>query len=174
MKPSLRRAVDIRTILRMSVTVRLDDSEYLHALIAGCMRRAAAREKGRKNYYGARSADNEAADLIGAVGEACVAKWLDAWWVGAGKFRGGDVRAFQVRATTYETGHLVLNAADSDETPYICVITNDGIGRICGWVYGKEGKQDRYLTDKSGRGPAFYVPQADLRPPETLPRDEKW
>lgn len=153
----------------MPETVTLDNSEYLHALIAGCMRRAAAREKERKNFYGAKSADAELLDLIGSVGEACVAKWLNAWWAGAGIFRGDDVGQYQVRTTTYESGHLVLNNNDSDDKPYILVVANNGVGKIHGWVYGREGKKPDFWTDKSGRGPAYYVPQSALRGIDTLP-----
>lgn len=155
-----------------TVTVTLDDSEYLHALIAGCLRRANARAKGRKNFYGAQSADAELLDMIGAVGEAVVAKHLNQFWAGAGVFRGDDVGRYQVRSTTYDSGHLVLNRNDSDDTPYILVCVNSGVGKIRGWVYGREGKQPQFWRDMSGRGPAFYVPQSALRSIDTLVDDE--
>jgi hypothetical protein len=157
-----------------TVTVSLDNSEYLHALIAGCLRRANARAKNRQNYYGAQSADSELLDLIGSVGEACVAKHLDRFWAGAGVFRGGDVAEYQVRTTTYDGGHLVLNRNDDDDTPYILVCVNSGVGKIRGWIYAREGKQAKYWIDKSGRGPAFYVPQVDLRPVDTLGQEERF
>lgn len=152
----------------MTATVTLDNSEYLHALLAGCLRRASARAKGRQNYYGAQSADSELLDMIGAVGECVVAKHLNRFWAGAGAFRGGDVDDFQVRTTTYDSGHLVLNNNDSDDKKYILVCVNSGVGKIRGWVYAREGKQAKYWKDKSGRGPAYYVPQSDLRPISTL------
>lgn len=155
----------------MTVTVPLDDSEYLHALIAGCMRRASARARGRKNYYGAQSADSELLDLIGAVGEAVVAKHQNRFWAGAGVFRGGDVGRYQVRSTTYDSGHLVLNKNDDDNTPYILVCVNSGVGKIRGWIYARDGKKEKYWRDMSGRGPAFYVPQSDLLPISQLPGD---
>ena len=151
-----------------TVTVTLDNSEYLHALIAGCLRRASARAKGRKNYYGAESADSELLDLIGAVGEAVVAKHFNKFWVGAGAFRGDDVGRYQVRSTTYDGGHLVLNNNDNDETPYILVCVNSGVGKIRGWITAREGKQPQYWKDMSGRGPAYYVPQSALRSIDTL------
>ena len=155
------------------VTVVLDNSEYLHALMAGCLRRASAREKQRQNYYGALSADSELLDLIGSIGEAVVAKYLDRFWCGRGKFRGGDVGSYQVRATKYDTGCLLLNKNDYPDTPYILVTVNSGVGKIRGWVYAREGQQDKYLQDKSGRGKAYYVPQDALRPIETLPTENK-
>lgn len=154
--------------MQQTVTVTLDNSEYLHALIAGCMRRAAAREKGRQNYYGAIPANAEVIDLIGAVGEACVAKYLNEFWLGAGRFRGDDVGAFQVRSTTYDDGHLVLNKNDDDAKAFILACVSNGVGKLRGWIYASEGKREEYWTDKSGRGPAYYIPQSVLRPMESL------
>ena len=153
----------------MTVVVELTNSEYLHALIAGSLRRADARAKGRQQYYGARTADSELLDIIGAVGECCVAKHRDVFWCGAGEFRGDDVGSLQVRATTYDNGHLVLTKSDEDNKPYVLVCVSNGVGKIRGWLYGREGKQERYWQDKSNRGPQFYIQQSDLRPVDTLP-----
>lgn len=149
-------------------TVTLDNSEYLHALMAGCLRRVSARQAKRQNYYGALSIDAEMLDIIGAVGEAIVAKHLDKFWCGRGKFRGGDVGDYQVRTTKYQNGHLLLNNNDYPDIPYILVTVNNGVGTICGWLYAKEGQRQEYWQDKSGRGGAYYVPQSKLRPIETL------
>ena len=157
-----------------TVTITLDNSEYLHALIAGSLRRASARAKGRKNYYGAQSADAELLDLVGSVGECVVAKHLDRFWAGAGLFRGEDVGEYQVRTTTYDSGHLVLNNNDYDDKKYILVCVNSGVGKIRGWIYARDGKQEKYWKDKSGRGPAYYVPQSDLRPISTLMADKEF
>ena len=154
-----------------TVTVTLDNSEYLHALIAGSLRRASARARGRQNYYGAQSADAEKLDIVGSVGECVVAKHLNKFWAGAGAFRGGDVDGYQVRTTTHDAGHLVLNSNDDDGKKYILVCVNNGVGKIRGWMYAREGKQRKYWRDMSGRGPAYYVPQSDLRPIATLQSD---
>jgi hypothetical protein len=153
----------------MTVTVALDNSEYLHALIVGSLRRANAREKSRQNFYGAKSADAETLDIIGAVGECVVAKHRNVFWSGAGLFRGDDVGPYQVRATTYDSGHLVLNKNDDDAKAFILVCVNNGVGKIRGWIYARDGKKPEYWVDKSGRGAAFYVPQSDLQPIESLP-----
>lgn len=155
----------------MTVQITLDDSEYFHALVAGCMRRVSARQKNRQHYYGALPADAELLDIIGSIGEAVVAKYLDKWWVGRGQFRGGDVGDYQVRTTKYDTGHLLLNKNDYPEIPYILVTVSSGVGKIRGWMYAKEGQDEKYWKDKSGRGGAFYIPQSDLTPIEKLPAD---
>lgn len=153
----------------MSVTVELTDSEYLHALIAGCMRRVSARGAGRQNYYGAEAADAEMIDILGAVGEACVAKHLDNFWLGAGLFRGDDVGIYQVRSTKYDTGHLVLNKADDPGKVFILVTVCCGVGKLRGWVWARDGQHERYWKDKSGRGGAYYIPQSDLISMAELP-----
>jgi hypothetical protein len=63
---------------------------------------------------------------------------------------------------------LVLNNNDDDSKKYILVCVNNGVGKIRGWLYAREGKQRKYWRDMSGRGPAYYIPQSDLRPISTL------
>jgi hypothetical protein len=145
--------------------VELSNDEYFAAMVSGCMRRINARRNRRSNYHGRSPEGQEEIDLLGAVGEACVAKYLNKFWLGPGEFRGADVGDdLQVRTTSYKTGHLVLSDGDSPDARYILVYACDGVGHIRGWCYGREGQQGMYLTDKSGRGPAYYVPVSALHP----------
>lgn len=152
----------------MSVTVELDNSEYLHALMAGVLRRVSARASKRENYYGAKAEDAEILDILGAVGEAVVAKHLDKFWCGRGVFRGGDVGDFQVRTTKYSNGHLLINKNDYPDKKYILVTVCDGVGTIRGWMYGRDAQKPEFVRDISGRGECFCVPQESLRAMEEL------
>lgn len=151
--------------------VELTSSEYLQAMVVGCMRCCEDRKLGRRHAYGARRQDAELHDIVGAIGEAVVAKYLGAFWLGTGTFRGHDVATYQVRSTKYDPPFLCLHSKDDDDKAYICTHVCEGVGVIHGWMYGSEGKAERYFSDrwKNGR-PAFWVPHTDLHPIEELPR----
>lgn len=153
--------------------VVLTDDEYFAAMVSGCMRRAAARAKGIVHAHNRGLEGSEAIDIMGAVGEACVAKYLDRFWLGPGTFRGADVHDLQVRATSYKTGHLIVTDRDLPDAKYILVYVVNGTGYIRGWCYGKEGMQEIHKADMSGRGPQFYVPVSALHPMPTREQVQK-
>jgi hypothetical protein len=144
--------------------VALTNDEYLAAMVSGCMRRMSGRANKRTHSNNRTSDGAEQIDILGAVGEACVAKYLDRFWLGPGVFRGADVHDLQVRATSYKTGHLILSDDDSPTAKYILVYASDGVGHIRGWCYGREGQQEMYKDNKSGRGEQYYVPVSALHP----------
>jgi len=154
-----------------AIRVELNSSEYLQAMHVGIMRACQDRKDGRRHAYGARPEDAETYDIRGAVGEAVVAKHLGVFWLGVGVFGGDDVGPHQVRATAWREGTLRLHPKDRDDAAYISVYVCEGAGVIHGWMYGHEGKQDRYWSDPTGKNrPAFFVPASDLHPIEELPR----
>lgn len=144
--------------------VTLTDDEYFAAMVAGCMRRASGRAKGRKHRSNRDIEGVEFIDLVGAIGEACVAKYLDRYWLGPGVVGGMDVADVQVRTTTYKNGCLILHDDDNSDSRFILVYAVDGVGHLRGWCYGREGKQQLYLQDKGGRGEAYFVPVSALHP----------
>lgn len=147
------------------VKVALNGSEYLQAMNVGIMRSAQDRKLNRQHTYGAQREDAEALDIRGAVGEALVAKHLNVFWLGTGVFRGDDVGEFQVRASRHKPPFLRLHPKDDDTRAYISVYVCEGAGEIYGWIDGKDGKQERYWSDRWNNGrPAYWVPCADLRP----------
>lgn len=158
----------------MSVRIELNSSEYLQAMNVGCMRACQDRRDRRSHVYGARPEDAEMLDIRGAVGEACVAKYLGVFWLGVGVFGGDDVGEYQVRSTAFSRGDLRLHPKDHDDRPYISVYVCEGVGIIHGWLYGREGKQERYWRDPTGKNrPAFFVPADELRSMEELPKEKE-
>ena len=151
--------------------VRLTGDEYLIALHAGCVRRANAYEKGRTHRYKADPRFNEQMDMSGAVGEACVAKFLNVFWMG-GDLGSRDVGlaagGCEVRTKGDRNHRLILHPADHDDVPYVSVCVKDGAALICGWLFGKEGKQEKYWSEPVPGRPAYFVPNSDLRPAATL------
>lgn len=154
-----------------AIRVELSSSEYLQAMQVGIMRSCEDRKKNRGHAYGARREDAEMLDIRGAVGEAVVAKHLNVYWLGTGRFGGDDVGQYQVRSSGWNPPFLCAHPKDIDDKPYISVYVCEGVGLIYGWMLGAEAKQPRYWADKwNNKRPAFWVPHDHLRPMEELPR----
>ena len=145
------------------VKVTLNDTEYAQALNVGTMRQVENRKLGRQHAYGAKPEEAEEKHIIGAVGEAIVAKYFNVFWLGVGKFRGPDVGILQVRATDLEDGRLVINKKDDDDAIFILVYVVEGVGTIRGWLRGGDGKRDEYREAHGGRPATHFVPLDRLR-----------
>ena len=155
------------------VTVSLDGSEYLQAMIVGCMRASQNRAVGRKNAFGATADASEQLHITGAVGEACVAKLMNSYWLGVGKFRGPDVAALQVRTRSKSHYRLIIHKEDSDSDIFVSVYASEGVGVVRGWITGAEAKKTDYWEDPAGGRPAFFVPNEALRPMGEFPQFSK-
>lgn len=126
----------------------------------------------RTAYHGIESSGREAwaADITGALSEMAVSVGLKLPWndpIRAPRQRNADgdrdVGDFEVRSTTRERGSLILYPKDADDAPFILVTGQLPTFELRGWVYGHEGKQERFWrTDV--RSPAFFVPQSALKP----------
>lgn len=155
------------------VTVELDGSEYLQAMLVGCMRAAQNRRRGRQQAYGATAANSEQCHITGAVGEACVAKFLNRYWLGVGTFRGPDVGGVQVRARSKASYQLILHKEDADDDIFVLVIACEGVGIVRGWIYGRDGKLDDHWADPANGRPAYFVPSEKLRPMSEFPAQRR-
>lgn len=160
--------------------VTLSPSEVASAALIGVMRNLAAKRAGRTPAYGADRGQSAPlwCDILGAMGEAAVAKSLDRYFLGTGSFRGADVGPWQVRTTAMPSAPLILHPSDRDErgqTPFVGVqyLGPVDCGEsfvVSGWALPAEVATDEFWCDPTGKGrPAFFVPAAVLRPIETLP-----
>jgi hypothetical protein len=119
--------------------------------------------------YGAPEGDgSEELSIVSARGEMAVAKGLNLYWSGSvGDYSAVDVGGL-VEVRTITTGHhrLILHPGDRDWAPYVLVDASyQPEMRLVGWIYGKDGKDQKYWSDPSGKNrPAFFVPQNKLRP----------
>jgi hypothetical protein len=155
------------------IYVELDSSQYFQAMMVGVMRCCENRKKGRKHTHGAPPGQAEAYHIRGAVGEAILAKHLGIFWLGTGVFGGDDVGGYQVRATQYDQPRLCLHYSDIDDKPYVCIQVVEGRGWIYGWLYAKDGKEERHYGDPfNTKRPAFWVPHNELLPMDQLPEVE--
>lgn len=125
----------------------------------------------QRGHLASEDADGWGCHIEGACGELAVAKCLNKFWSGQiGDIKAGDVGDVEVRTTVADNNRLIIHPGDPDHRPFILVIGKPRTYRIAGWIMGRDGKRPEYWTDpKTGR-PAFFVPQAALRPIAELPR----
>lgn len=154
--------------------VTLTDHELRLAAMSGVERRLSARNLDRKGAHGFNRDDFWQIDIEGLCAEWAVAKALGVYYgpvVGHLDTEEGDVLSnVQVRSTKYESGHLLIHKKDPDDHRYVLVCGGDGHYRICGWLYAKDGKKDKYWKTHRGRS-AYWIPQSDLR--KFVPRTVK-
>lgn len=111
-------------------------------------------------------------DLQGTLAELAVSRALSLPWDGkwlpistwdTWKLEGNDVGKLEVRSTDRANGRLILHPSDKDFSPYLLVTSeNHPNYKLVGWVYGKDGKLDRYWRENVPR-PCYMVPQENLR-----------
>ena len=155
------------------ITYHLTPSEMQIASIVGMQRGLSAIEKNTQGRYGRENGGNFDIDVIGAAGELTLAKFLNRYWNGAfGDYKAADVGSqFQVRASSYTgpNAGLILHPADNDGQPFVKVIVTLPKVMLIGWLYGVEGKQQKFWTEKLQAGrPCFLVPHDWLRPMSEL------
>lgn len=101
---------------------------------------------------------------MGAVGELAFAKYREIPWdESVDTYHGTpDVGGVEVRATTYEDGHLVIRDNDADDRIFVLVTGSAPEVEIRGWIRGADAKRDEFLRDPHGYRQAWFVPQDAL------------
>lgn len=106
--------------------------------------------------------------ILGAIGEAVVAKALGIYWNGnMGNLRAGDVNApirLEVRTSAKPGNRLICYEKDADLAAFILVTGSGNEYEIKGWQWGRVCKDPKYWTDPGTGRPNYFVPQAELRP----------
>lgn len=107
-------------------------------------------------------------NVLGALGEMAFAKWLGVPFIATvNTFKTRpDVGGFEVRTAGFHNGKLIIRDDDLDTRPYVLVTSTHPPSlefRIHGFLLGKDGKKEKWLTDGgNGRAPAYFVPQSEL------------
>lgn len=107
------------------------------------------------------------ASLTGYLAELAVAQYLDVPWdppIGTTDKHSGDVGGFQVRATKYRTGCLVVRPQDPPGHVYILVTGEPPDLAIVGWATGWEARRLGKWEARNGRDPAWWLHQSKLHP----------
>ena len=132
--------------------------------------------EGRKRGGGQHEADGWTDHITGAIAELAVAKRFGLYPSRKARDTEGDAGALQVRSSCRHQ-NLIVRRYDSDDHIFVLVLgfaahpDDSRLGavvHIIGWMRGKEAKQDRYAVTGE-RGPAWFVPGAELHPIESLP-----
>lgn len=154
--------------------VSLSESEIQLAYMVAGQRRGQNARLGRTPRYGA-GVEDWKIDIIGCLGELAVAKATNKFWSGSlGNLKAKDVGGIQVRATDYPQGRLILHPADADDDRFVLVRIAGTECDLRGWVFGKDGKQQKYWVENDPKWPklrpAFFVPDESLT---RFPNDQK-
>jgi len=108
----------------------------------------------------------------GAMAEAAVAQYLDAFWSGArfGSIDKHDIGNVEVRSTHHNEGHLHIYERNEDACPYVFVVTDfDALAcNLIGWIYARDAKRPGWIREGRKGGACYWVPQSALRPMEEL------
>lgn len=146
------------------VEIKLANHEIFLAATGGIIRQVENMQKNRNAAHGAGHANDWQLSIEGCLGEYALAKHFGVYW-SKGKLGDYDVGEVQVRTTAHETGRLILHKEDDDEQKFFLMIGVNGSYKIAGWITGKDGKQEEFWQDPTGKGRhAYFVPQNKLRP----------
>lgn len=153
------------------IDVRLSWHELALAGIVATQRIIYNLQKGAKGRQGAPATGAEAdrLNIMSCPAELAAAKALNLYWSGAvGDYSAPDVGGFVDVRSIGEANHsLILHEWDEDTRPFILVHCQPPRFSLLGWAYAAEGKQDAYWREDV-RGPAWFAPQAILRPMSEL------
>ena len=152
--------------------IRLTPMELFTAAMIGVGRQCKSQQDKRHDMHGMKADMGFHYSIIGACGEAVVAKFLGYFWLGSiDTFKAPDVGAYQVRTSTRD--YLIIRKGDRDEEIFIGVRKlNDLQYDILGWIIGACGKQNEFLQSPADRPPAWFVPKERLSSIEKLTRKE--
>ena len=144
--------------------IELTKGEQMKAASVGIWRNLQSMWRGAQPRWGQGGAALWGSHIEGAAGELAVAKATNTYWSGAlGDYDADDVGKLQIRTTHHTEGCLILHPDDADDRPFILVIGSLPSFRLAGWIMGRDGKAAKWWRDGIAR-PAYFVPQADLRP----------
>lgn len=152
------------------IDVTLDWFELALAAEVGVRRQLESFREGRRDLYGAKSAEGGGRGrgwhlhIEGAAGELAVAKALGRFWNGSvNTFRqGGDVGAVQVRTRSRHWYDPIVRTHDRDEDYFVLVTGVAPSFRVVGWIRGADAKRPEWLRDHGGHGEAYFVPRDGL------------
>lgn len=143
--------------------IQLTPAEIFQGAIAGVMRHTQNIQQGKKPTYGISQSVDWQAHIDGALSEMAVAKYLGVYWSGKGGIGDPDVLDMDVRSSHRDDASLIMHDHDDDERKFWLITGLNGKYKVRGWIYGRDGKQDKYLKDPQGGRPAYFIPQSDLR-----------
>lgn len=139
------------------------------------LRRQAVNEakglRGRNNgpRLGSKSLE---AHLIGAAGEMAVASYLGLkhflYRETEAKRGSDDLPGIDIKTRSRSHYDLIVQKDENPSKKFVLVTIENGQTLLHGWCYGGEAMKDEYWADPARGRPAYFFPQSNLRPMETL------
>ena len=148
------------------IPIILTQAEMWTACLVGLTRRLVSMRKGLDKYKHT-PFSNFQTDIEGAIAEQCFAKYTRQYWsCSVNSFKEPDVGEWQVRSTTYPSGHLIVRPNDHDHYR-VALLTTEGHGaQLHGWIETVDAKQDCYWRPEHD---SWWVPQSALHAFECEP-----
>ena len=154
-----------------SVKVKLTRHELRAAANSGIERHLDGIGKNRTQLYGADKRKMEwQNNIIGSIGEYAVSKYLNIYWEPATSIDCldnliGDVGVYQVRATQWPQGSLLIVTKDKPDAVFILATVELNIVTLQGWLYGHEGKSVGEFKEND----TYWISQNMLHKMASLP-----
>ena len=146
--------------------IKLNENELMMAANVGVRRQVEALSKGLKNQHGALASKVWQNHIEGACGELAFAKAMNWYWNGSvNTFKLPDVGNAQVRTRSSHSFELIIRKNDTGI--FVLVTGMAPQYKVHGWFDSKDVKSI-WLQDYGGREKAYFVPQAELHPLESL------
>lgn len=157
----------------MPVTIQLTPAELQVAAQVGIGRQYHSMLRGNRDIVNDKGyLDAVSIHILGALGEAALAKHLGCWWsFSEGTYgRQADlVQNIEARTRKDPRHDLIVRPDDRDDALFVLVTGQGSSFTIVGYLRGSAAKQPQWLRDYGGHGkPAYFVPQAHLRGITTL------
>lgn len=110
-------------------------------------------------------------ETVGCCAELAMGKLVDRYFIPTvGTFHdvADYLKDLEIRATAREDGRLIVRDNDHPQRRYVFATVTGQAVTFHGWLYGHEAKQDRWLTNPNGYRQAWFVPQRELHPIDSL------
>lgn len=154
------------------IQIELVRHEINYAKMIGNIRYKEAIKAGKVNQLKRNLSPEKELEIhyIGAAGEMAFAKAMNYYFNATiNTYKTGyDVHKMQVRTRTKDDHDLIVRDNDNDEDVFVLVLKNIRSFKIIGWIKASDAKQRKYINNHGNTKPAYFIPQSDLQPIETL------
>ena len=156
----------------MTGNIILSFDEGIAAATVGCVQMMRAIQKGWVgNDHGGASGrelrERWAQSIHGALAEYAVCKFLNVCWTpsidGINRM---DALGYQIRATPWADGHLVINGGEPEKyagQKFILITGHWPAFTVKGWIQAEESSRAEWWRANE-RPPSFWIPQRELLP----------
>jgi hypothetical protein len=154
-----------------TVTVTETDVEHCRAYVERVQARSNARGYDHANARPRSAQQRVFDDVNGHCAEIAFCRWLGVEWapdINAFHAIPDALGVFEIRATTYSTGRLIIrDDEDAADRCYVLVTGNawrePRVMTLRGYLWGREA-DEQYLDNPNGHRPSLFIPQSALHP----------